>query len=33
MLSDVLAFDLRVFDPGAPLFATWKDPTNTDAGV
>lgn len=26
MLTDVLAFDLRVFDPGAPLFATWKVP-------
>ena len=24
MLTDVLAFDLRVFDPGAPLFATRK---------
>jgi hypothetical protein len=32
MLSDVLAFDLRVFDPGAPLFATWKDASDTTQG-
>ena len=33
MMTDVLAFDLRVFDPGAPLFATRKapdDPTSSD---
>jgi prepilin-type N-terminal cleavage/methylation domain-containing protein len=31
MLTDVLSFDLRVFDPGAPVFATRKvpgDPTS-----
>ncbi len=32
MLSDVLAFDLRVFDPGAPLFATWKNPSDQTLG-
>ncbi len=32
MLSDVLAFDLRVFDPGAPLFATLKVPGDLTQG-
>jgi prepilin-type N-terminal cleavage/methylation domain-containing protein len=26
MMTDVLAFDLRVYDPGAPIFATLKSP-------
>jgi hypothetical protein len=26
MMTGVLAFDLRVYDPGAPLFATWQVP-------
>ena len=26
MMTDVLAFDLRVYDPGAPMFATVKTP-------
>ena len=30
MLTDVLAFDLRVFDPGAPLFATRKPTGEVD---
>ena len=25
MMTDVLAFDLRVYDPGAPMFATLKN--------
>lgn len=33
MLTNVLAFDLRVYDPGAPLFATWKDPTDQTKGL
>ena len=35
MLSDVLAFDLRVFDPGAPLFGVRDTPvvTNSDPRV
>ncbi len=32
-LTDVLAFDLRVFDPGAPLFATWIDPKDQSKGL
>jgi len=30
MMTDALAFDLRVYDPGAPLFATRKFPNTTD---
>ncbi len=33
MLTDALGFDLRVYDPGAPLFATWKDPTDQSKGL
>ena len=34
MMTDVLAFDLRVYDPGAPMFATWKDTgTRSTLGV
>ncbi len=34
MLTDALAFDLRVYDPGAPVFATVKTPgTSTTAAV
>jgi type II secretory pathway pseudopilin PulG len=33
MMSDALAFDLKVYDPGAPLFATWKDPKNQSLGI
>jgi len=29
MITDVLAFDLRVYDPGAPVFATRKIPEST----
>ncbi len=28
MMTDALAFDLRVFDPGAPIFATVKKPVD-----
>jgi len=33
MLTDALGFDLRVYDPGAPLFATWKDPSDQSKGL
>jgi hypothetical protein len=29
MMTDVLAFDLRAYDPGAPMFATRKVPNST----
>src|SRR5262249_34468314 len=32
-MTNVLAFDLRVYDPGAPIFATWKDPKNQSLGM
>jgi prepilin-type N-terminal cleavage/methylation domain-containing protein len=33
MLTDVIAFDLRVFDPGAPIFATRKVPGNATSDI
>jgi hypothetical protein len=33
MITDALAFDLRVYDPGAPVFASWKDRTNQALGL
>jgi hypothetical protein len=33
MITDALAFDLRVYDPGAPVFASWKDRTNQNLGL
>jgi prepilin-type N-terminal cleavage/methylation domain-containing protein len=33
MMTDVLAFDLRVYDPGAPLFATRKRPYDSQKGL
>jgi hypothetical protein len=33
MMSDVLAFDLRVYDPGAPLFASVKTPATSGAAA
>ena len=33
MLSDVLAFDLRVFDPGAAAICDVEEPERYDAGI
>ena len=33
MMTDALAFDLRVYDPGAPLFATLKKPGDPTQGL
>jgi prepilin-type N-terminal cleavage/methylation domain-containing protein len=33
MLTDVLAFDVRAFDPGAPIFATRKLPYDSQKGL
>lgn len=33
MMTDVLAFDLRVFDPGAPIFASVKTPATNGAAA
>jgi hypothetical protein len=33
MMTDVIAFDVRVFDPGAPLFGVRDDLTNTSSPI